>query len=88
VFFDLIFPPGFIVLGIDYFFGDPIQLHKDEEGFDRAAWIAKSRQQAKEAFPKWLKEVREIYGSNIINTERFQFNFFHIGTNAKYSAVG
>jgi hypothetical protein len=34
----------------------------DEEGFDKAAWIAKSMHRAKEAFPKWLKEVREIYG--------------------------
>jgi len=55
---------GFTVLGIDYFFGDPIHLHTDEVGFDKAAWIAKYRQQAKEAFPKWLKEVREIYGAN------------------------
>jgi hypothetical protein len=34
----------------------------DEAGFDRAAWSAKSKQQAKEVFPKWIKEVREIYG--------------------------
>ena len=53
---------GFTVLGIDYFLGDPIHLHTDEEGFDKAAWIAKSRQQANEVFPKWLKEVRETYG--------------------------
>jgi hypothetical protein len=53
---------GFTVLGIDYFFGDPVHLHMDEEGFDKAAWIAKSMHRAKEAFPKWLKEVREIYG--------------------------
>ena len=55
-------PPGFIVLGIDYFFGDAINLHADEEGFDRRAWITKSRPLATEAFPKWLKEVRQIYG--------------------------
>jgi hypothetical protein len=61
-FFDLIFAPGFIVLGIDYLFGDAINLHTDEKGFDKAAWIAKSMERAKEAFPKWLKEVREIYG--------------------------
>ena len=41
---------------------DPIHLHTDEEGCDKAAWIAKSRQQANEVFPKWLKEVRETYG--------------------------
>jgi len=55
---------GFTVLGIDYFLGDPINLHLDEAGFDFAAWIAKSRQRAKEVFPKWIKEVREIYGTN------------------------
>jgi hypothetical protein len=57
------FFPGFIVLGIDYFFGDPIHLHKDEANFDRSAWSSKSKQQAKEAFPKWIKAVREIYGT-------------------------
>jgi len=55
---------GFTVLGIDYFFGDPVHLHTDEPGFDRAAWSAKSKQQAKEALPKWIKEVREIYGTD------------------------
>ena len=60
--FSLIFFLGFTVLGIDYFFGDPVHLHANEEGFDRAAWSAKSKQRAKEAFPKWVKEVREIYG--------------------------
>ena len=37
---------GFTILGIDYSLGDPIHLHTDEEGFDKAAWITKSRQQA------------------------------------------
>jgi dienelactone hydrolase len=55
---------GFLVLGIDYFFGDPVHLHLDEAGFDFSAWVAKSKQRAKGAFPKWLKEVREIYGTD------------------------
>jgi len=63
---------GFTVLGIDYFFGDPVHLHLDKEGFDRAAWSAKSKQQVKEAFPNWVKEVRKFL-IDIINTERFQF---------------
>ena len=60
VFFDLIFYSGFTVLGID---GDLIHLDT-EEGFDKAAlaWITNSMQRTKEAFPKWIKEVREIYG--------------------------
>ena len=91
-FFDWFFS-GFTVLGIDYFFGDPISLYLDKdsikEGFDFNAWIAKSRQRAKEAFPRWVKEVREIYGNyHYSNTQRFQFDFFYIGTNAKYSVVG
>ncbi|PPR06547.1 hypothetical protein CVT26_000725 [Gymnopilus dilepis] len=49
---------GFYVLGIDYFFGDPVHLHADEPGFDRAAWSAKSRKQAQEATPKWIKAAR------------------------------
>jgi len=56
---------GFTVLGIDYFFGDPVHLHTDKPGFDRAAWLAKSKQQAKECFPKWIKGVREIYGTDV-----------------------
>ena len=52
---------GFTVLGIDYFFGDPMHLHT-EEGFDRDSYLAMSLQRAKKAFPAWLKEVREIYG--------------------------
>ena len=64
-------PSGFTVLGLDYFFGDPIHLHTNEEGFDRTAWMAKSRKQAKEAFPKWIKEVREIYGRYHITTNRY-----------------
>lgn len=53
---------GFITLGPDYFFGDPIQNHKDEEGFDRAAWSAKSKKQARESIPRWLEAVKEKYG--------------------------
>jgi dienelactone hydrolase len=55
---------GFHVLGIDYFFGDPVQRHTDEPGWDRAAWSAKSRKQATESTPVWTKAVREIYGED------------------------
>ncbi|KAF8798403.1 alpha/beta-hydrolase [Phlegmacium glaucopus] len=54
---------GFIVLGIDYFFGDPVHLHL-EEGFDRKAWMSKYRERAKEVVPKWIKAVRDIYGTD------------------------
>lgn len=52
---------GFTVLGIDYFLGDPVHIHT-EEGFDRNAWIDKSRAKANEITPKWLEEIRKQYG--------------------------
>ncbi|EAU86474.1 hypothetical protein CC1G_11782 [Coprinopsis cinerea okayama7 len=52
---------GYHVLGLDYFFGDPIQNHPEPD-FDMAAWVAKSRAQAAEALPKWNKAVREKFG--------------------------
>jgi len=55
---------GFVVLGIDYFLGDPVYIHDNETDFDRAAWMAKSKKQAFEMFPKWLKAVRDIYGAD------------------------
>ncbi|KAF8168564.1 Alpha/Beta hydrolase protein [Crassisporium funariophilum] len=54
---------GFTVLGIDYFFGDPIHLHT-EENFDRPAWFTKYRALAAEIVPKWVKAVREQYGND------------------------
>jgi len=55
---------GFIVLGLDYFFGDPIYLHNEEEGFDRQAWMAKSKKAAGECVPKWFEAVKEKYGES------------------------
>jgi len=55
---------GFYVLGLDYFFGDPIQNHSDDPEFDRAAWFTKVRGLAKEATPKWIEEVRKIHGED------------------------
>lgn len=53
---------GFIVLGPDYFFGDPVQDHSGEAGFDQSAWAAKSKKQADECVPRWLEAVKEKYG--------------------------
>ncbi|KIM83119.1 hypothetical protein PILCRDRAFT_819887 [Piloderma croceum F 1598] len=55
---------GFTVLGLDYFFGDPIQNHLNEEGWDRPAWMTKSRKAAGEFVPKWFEAVKEKYGPN------------------------
>jgi len=53
---------GFLVLGIDYFFGDSYQFHLNEEGFDRDAWIQNLREKAAPVFPGWLHKVRETFG--------------------------
>ena len=81
---------GFIVLGIDYFLGDPIQLHNDEPGFDRKAWSAKSKAQANEVFPKWIEEVRKIYGriDMLDDIKILELTLCYIGTDTKYYAVG
>lgn len=55
---------GFTVLGPDYFFGDPIGGHLEEAGWDRAAWMAKSRKNADECVPRWLEAVKEKYGND------------------------
>ncbi|KNZ77284.1 Protein AIM2 [Termitomyces sp. J132] len=55
---------GFLVLGIDYFFGDGFGFHLDEEGFDRMAWIENAKVKANEVYPKWLETVRETYGTD------------------------
>jgi hypothetical protein len=58
----LISQAGFTVVGIDYFFGDPIYLHTEEPGWDRLAWRSKSVEQAKASLPKWVDGVKEMFG--------------------------
>ncbi|KAF5312968.1 hypothetical protein D9619_003749 [Psilocybe cf. subviscida] len=57
---------GFHVLGLDYFFGDPISGHRGHPDFDQEAWLKKYREKAAEATPGWIKAVREIYGEGAI----------------------
>lgn len=56
---------GFLVLGIDYFFGDGFGFHLDEEGFDRMAWIDSAKKKSREVYPKWLETVRKTYGMRV-----------------------
>ena len=79
---------GFYVVGLDYFFGDTIDLHNEEASFDRNAWFAKSRKQATEATPGWVKAVREIYGARLAFTFYVCLSNEAIGEDAKYTAVG
>ncbi|KAF9042292.1 dienelactone hydrolase [Panaeolus papilionaceus] len=53
---------GFYVLGLDYFFGDPIQRHSKESNFNRDAWFSKSRELSEKAIPRWVEAVRDMYG--------------------------
>ncbi len=53
---------GFLVLGVDYFFGDPVYKHTEPD-FDRAAWSQKARTRAAQETPKWIEAVREKYGT-------------------------
>ncbi|TFK21073.1 alpha/beta-hydrolase [Coprinopsis marcescibilis] len=55
---------GFHVLGPDYFFGDPIQNHDGEAGFNQTEWMDKSIQQADANLPGWITKVKETYGPN------------------------
>ncbi|KAG6885291.1 hypothetical protein C0993_003575 [Termitomyces sp. T159_Od127] len=54
---------GFLVLGIDYFFGDGFGFHLDDEDFNRMAWIDSAKKKAREVYPKWLETVRKTYGT-------------------------
>ncbi|KAJ7582192.1 dienelactone hydrolase [Mycena floridula] len=60
---------GFLVLGIDYFRGDPVQNHRKhrndtetDPGFDFEAWKGKHHAFADENVPKWMEAVRQQFG--------------------------
>ncbi|KAG4432449.1 hypothetical protein IFR05_012064 [Cadophora sp. M221] len=59
---------GYLVLGLDYFRGDPVWKHRKDRNdrsnpnFDYEAWKEKHIAFADEAVPKWVKEVKEKYG--------------------------
>ena len=65
-------PAGFTVVGIDYFYGDPIHLHLDEPGWDRLAWRTKSVEQAKDSLPKWVAGVKEMFGMMLFSKRYMQ----------------
>ncbi|KAF7540338.1 hypothetical protein G7054_g1460 [Neopestalotiopsis clavispora] len=60
---------GFLVLGPDYFRGDPVTKHRKnrhdtttEPGFDYEAWKSKHTVFSDQAVPRWIKAVKEEYG--------------------------
>ncbi|VUC20448.1 unnamed protein product [Clonostachys rosea] len=69
---------GYLVLGLDYFCGDPVWKHrkdrhdKSNPDFDYEAWKIKHTTFADQAVPKWVQVVKERYG----------------GDNTKFACVG
>lgn len=57
---------GFIVLGIDYLFGDGVQFHSEEAGFELKSWAYSKLQPAKDATVIWIEAVKTIYGTGLI----------------------
>lgn len=56
---------GFIVLGIDYFFGDSASKYNImDPSFDRHGWVGKHIAKALEVTPGWLRAVKERYGTD------------------------
>ncbi|KAK5170892.1 uncharacterized protein LTR77_004036 [Saxophila tyrrhenica] len=60
---------GYTTIGIDYFSGDPIYMHRDgpkepKEGFDFEAWLAKHNKFAVENVNGWISAVKQKYGKS------------------------
>ena len=58
---------GYLTIGIDYFQGDPVFMHRDgpkepKEGFDFEAWKDKYTKFAEENVPGWIDSVKQKYG--------------------------
>jgi dienelactone hydrolase len=54
---------GYIVLGIDYFFGERLDEIMKQPDFARETWRNKVAAQARECTPRWVQAVRERYGT-------------------------
>nr|RBQ91263.1 hypothetical protein FVER53263_13894 [Fusarium verticillioides] len=60
---------GYLVLGLDYFRGDPVWKHRKDRhtqnpDFDYEAWKRKHTAFADVAVPKWVAAVKKSYGTN------------------------
>ncbi|KAF9561503.1 alpha/beta-hydrolase [Agrocybe pediades] len=60
---------GFIVLGVDYFLGDPIDAHLGQKNeaadawFD--AWLTMAVRRAAMCTPPWIEAVQDLYGHEV-----------------------
>ncbi|KDQ51147.1 hypothetical protein JAAARDRAFT_41412 [Jaapia argillacea MUCL 33604] len=55
---------GFIVLGPDYFFGNPVHLARETPNFDQDGWMNAAKDKTTEILPSWLKAAKEKYGTD------------------------
>ncbi|RBR25046.1 uncharacterized protein FIESC28_02170 [Fusarium coffeatum] len=60
---------GYLVLGLDYFRGDPVWKHRKDRhtqnpDFDYEAWKRKHTAFADEAVPKWVTAVKKAYSTS------------------------
>ncbi|KAK6723243.1 hypothetical protein SNK04_002094 [Fusarium graminearum] len=61
---------GYLVLGLDYFRGDPVWKHRKDRhdnrnpDFDYEAWKRKHTAFADKAVPKWVDAVKKSYGTS------------------------
>lgn len=52
------------MLSPDYFFGDPVYLHRGvEPDFDGATWVPNKRKLADPFVPPWIEAVKTKYGA-------------------------
>lgn len=58
---------GFHVVSPDYFFGNPIHVANEKEGFDRAAWMDEVRAKSNAAFPAWKDAIKAKYGEPLLS---------------------
>jgi hypothetical protein len=54
---------GYHVVGIDYFFGDYFSDHLGKPGFQPAVWAEEKLKVARDETPRWIEEIRKIYGA-------------------------
>ncbi|RDW79350.1 hypothetical protein BP6252_03988 [Coleophoma cylindrospora] len=59
---------GYLTLGVDYFLGDPVTKHSltplSDPNFDFEAWKSKHLTSSEEVSAKWVKGVKEKYGTS------------------------
>ncbi|OCH86104.1 alpha/beta-hydrolase [Obba rivulosa] len=53
----------YLVLGLDYFEGDPVHVHTGEADFNVREWIQPKKIRADQLVPEWIDAVKETFGT-------------------------